>query len=125
MSEAKETRRTGGYVSPGSRYVLGGDCWFNLLRPSKGEVMKGRRVYADTNGDLYLAEGDYGFSPKADCWQVRPPGRHAGSIPKHEVTEHDDGTITVSPSILLYDVDVDGNSDNWHGYLEHGEWREI
>jgi hypothetical protein len=45
----------------------------------------------------------------------------------HQVTEHDDGTITVSPSILV--------STNWgpnqeyheyyHGFLERGIWRSV
>jgi hypothetical protein len=43
-----------------------------------------------------------------------------GSIEKHDVTEHEDGTITVSPSILLND-----GRKIWHGYLERGIWREV
>lgn len=83
--------------------------------------MKGRRVYANEDGQLHLAEGDYGYNPKSEHWQVRPPGCHAGSIPNHTVTEHEDGTVTVSPSIVL----VDGVGGDWHGYLERGEWREV
>jgi len=86
--------------------------------------MIGRRVYPNENGELRLAEGDYGLHPKSG-WQVRPPGQHAGGIPKHTVIEHDDGTITVSPSILLYDFDESGNPKNWHGFLEHGVWRQV
>ena len=78
----------------------------------------GRRVYPDAQGHLSLREGDYGRDERG-VWIVRPPGRNAGSIPLHEVVEHGDGTITVSPSILLTDVD-----GQWHGYLEHGVWRE-
>jgi hypothetical protein len=81
---------------------------------------RGRRIYADVNGDLRLAEGDYGYSPKGGCWQVRPPGCHAGSIPWHDIIEHEDGTITVSPSILLEDVET-----IWHGYLKNGNWEEL
>lgn len=92
--------------------------------------MQGRRVYPDAKGHLHLAEGDYGFDPNAGCWEVRPPGCHAGSIREHTVTEHEDGTITVSPSILFYDADELGprgiaeRRTAWHGYLEHGVWRE-
>ncbi len=49
-----------------------------------------------------------------------------GSLKNHTVFENEDGTITVSPSIL--------NSTNWgpdkiyheifHGYLENGIWRD-
>ncbi len=86
--------------------------------------MKGRRVYPNEQGQLLLAEGDYGLHPKSG-WQVRPFGHHAGGISKHEVVEHEDGTITVSPSILLTDFDEEGNEVQWHGYLERGVWREV
>lgn len=85
----------------------------------------GRRVFADESGELRLAEGDYGFSPRAGCWQVRPFGHHAGSIPRHDVIEHEDGTITVSPSILLTDFDENGHEITWHGFLERGVWRKV
>ncbi len=92
--------------------------------------MKGRRVYPREDGGLYLAEGDYGYDPRAGCWECRPPGCHAGSLRDHRVTEHEDGTITVSPSILLYDADELGPRSMaerrvvWHGFLERGVWRQ-
>lgn len=47
------------------------------------------------------------------CW---PPGApHMGSLTDHEITEHEDGTITVSPSIEGYD---------FHGHIERGIWRK-
>lgn len=55
-------------------------------------------------------------------WCVRPPGaRVAAKITKHTVTEHEDGTITVEPSIVYSTSD---RPDYYHGYLEHGVWRE-
>jgi hypothetical protein len=50
---------------------------------------------------------------------ARPPGNHMGDLSEHEVTEHEDGTITVSPSILIND-----GRDEWHGFIERGVWRE-
>lgn len=79
--------------------------------------MIGRRIYPDERGALTMREGDYGRDGQG-VWHVRPPGCHAGSIPHHEVVEHEDGTITVSPSILLQD-----ENGTWHGYLERGVWR--
>ncbi len=38
------------------------------------------------------------------------------------VTEHEDGTISVSPSIHI--LGEPGKPDRWHGYLERGIWRE-
>jgi len=43
-----------------------------------------------------------------------------GSLANHNVIEHEDGTITVSPSIL-----IEGHrGDRWHGYLTRGIWQE-
>lgn len=53
-------------------------------------------------------------------WLTRHPGAdHHGSLADgHEVTEHEDGTISVYPSILC-------RACGWHGYLERGVWREV
>ena len=52
-------------------------------------------------------------------WLVRPPGcSNSGSLTNHSVVEHEDGTITVSPSILHHD-----DKSEWHGFLEKGVWR--
>lgn len=82
-------------------------------------TVKGSRVYPDTEGRLWLAEGAYGKS-KEGVWYARPFGQHTGSLEKHSVVEHDDGTITVSPSILIR-----SHKGVWHGYLENGVWREV
>lgn len=68
--------------------------------------------------DLYLGPGDYGKHPDG-TWYASPPdsGIGLGSLAGHEVTEHEDGTITVSPSILI--------DNKWHGYLERGIWRTV
>jgi hypothetical protein len=39
----------------------------------------------------------------------------------HTIVEHEDGTITVSPSILV----TGSHGKQWHGYLERGVWREV
>lgn len=77
--------------------------------------MKGRRVYPDERGGLTLAEGDYGRTPAGE-WLLRPPGCGMGALDGHTVTEHEDGTITVSPSIV---------ANEWHGFLERGVWRKV
>lgn len=80
----------------------------------------GRRVYPDAEGKLYLAERDYGKDADGH-WSVRPPNSGAGYLtgPTTQgldwlVTEHEDGTISASPSI---------DTGSWHGYLERGVWR--
>ena len=82
--------------------------------------MKGKRVYLNNDGELLLASGDYGKN-SLGIWIVRPPKGHLGNVDNHTVVEHEDGTITVSPSILITDRQ---DNSNWHGYLTKGEWRE-
>lgn len=77
--------------------------------------MQGHRVYPDEQGALRLREGDYGKTVEG-VWMARPPGSHAGDLRNHDIIEHEDETITVSPSIL---------AEDWHGYLEHGVWRSV
>jgi hypothetical protein len=52
-------------------------------------------------------------------WCIRDPQGDVGQLGKHEVTEHEDGTITVSPSIL------NPGQGGWHGFLERGVWRQV
>ena len=47
--------------------------------------------------------------------------RHVTSPPHDSFVEEADGSLTISPSILA--VRPEGNG--WHGYLEHGVWREV
>lgn len=49
------------------------------------------------------------------------PGHLVANLARHTIMEHDDGTITVVPSILC----GNGSAGNkWHGFLERGVWRE-
>ncbi len=84
--------------------------------------MVGRRVYPKGDEIPCQEPGDYGKDGKHGRWFIIPPaiGFSVGGIPKHTVVEHEDGTITVSPSILVYGA----NDKSWHGYLERGVWRE-
>lgn len=82
-----------------------------------GERRPGRRVY-DTDD---FKDGDYGRHPFDQHWMGMAPGGHLANLANHSVTEHEDGTITVSPSI-----EVTGpNLSRWHGYLERGIWRRV
>lgn len=81
--------------------------------------MNGRRL--PDNAERF-APGDYAKRILSDgqvIWMARPPVGHLGDLRNHEVTEHEDGTITVSPSILVHNWDV----GDWHGFLERGVWR--
>ena len=83
--------------------------------------MIGARIYPDAEGRLRLAEGDYGKGADG-IWYARPPGVPMRSSENHEVTEHEDGTISVSPSILVQE-EFGVHTVSWHGFLEHGVWR--
>ncbi len=92
--------------------------------------MQGKRVADDKwpeNSGEYSKlvttnqDGEYGKV----VWFCIPPksGIGCGSLSSHTVVEHEDGTITVSPSILIY-AKPNQPESGWHGYLERGIWRE-
>ena len=74
----------------------------------------GRRIYPDAEGWFTIQPGDY-VKAVDGTWIAWAPGDRApGGLQKHEITEHQDGTITVTPSILT--------PSGWHGYLQAGIW---
>lgn len=70
-----------------------------------------------TNTDARVPSGD----PPRVLW-IKDPSGHVGRCGSHTVTEHDDGTVTVSRSIL---ATVAEHGHDWHGFLERGVWREV
>lgn len=81
--------------------------------------MTGRRIDQTEDRVFWLKPGDYGKHRNGD-WMACTPNGLFGNLRSHEVIEHEDGTITVSPSILV----TCGEKEEWHGYLEKGVWRE-
>ena len=83
-------------------------------------TLQGTRV---TSGKLRDFEGHPGaYGKVGDTWLVcLPTGELCSMNAGHDITEHEDGTITVSPSILM----PADRGLYWHGYLEHGVWREV
>jgi hypothetical protein len=83
------------------------------------------RIYPGEDGKLNLPSNSYG--KEEGIWYIRPPRCHVGSLRKHSIVEHEDGTITVSPSILQHDYEIgpDGYKDiHLHGMIERGIWRD-
>lgn len=80
--------------------------------------MQGQRVSKPPH--LLLA-GEYTLTVRdadaAHLYYACTPNGLLANLARHTITENQDGTITVSPSIL-----VNGESV-WHGYLENGIWR--
>jgi hypothetical protein len=93
--------------------------------------VQGRRINdPNPNGAFQsLQPGDYvhlvytGDDGKSyDCWYACTPNGETANLGAHEVTEHEDGTITVSPSILISTRQNGQNVELWHGWLRRGVW---
>lgn len=86
--------------------------------------MQGKRVSGKEPHEL--EPGEYGFWPENEGlgFFARTPNGHLGNLGGHSVTEHEDGTITVSPSILVSATIGGVEMQLWHGWLERGVWRE-
>ena len=83
--------------------------------------MQGRRLYSPKYQDCEA--GDYWLNElrTPPVWELRSPNGHLGSLGNHDVVEHEDGTITVSPSILISNPQ---QGELYHGFLEKGIWRD-
>lgn len=113
---------------------------------SAGDVTQGKR-FAAVDGNLPWGEMD-DHGPGAYCGPImgytgdkpavfflKPNARDADApkiarsmqhvtSPPHVFTEEPDGTLTISASIG--DTrEGSTESDGWHGYLEHGVWRQV
>lgn len=92
-------------------------------------TLQGRRVYPPGPTEefqhpvpLDCQPGDYWKDETSGVWYAECPLGWLGTLAAHQVTEHEDGTITVSPSILISKPHI---NKSWHGYLERGIWREV
>lgn len=95
--------------------------------------MIGRRIYLNEDGSYpRLKPGDY-CKQSDGSWMTCVPNGLLGYIKKHTVIEHEDQTITVSPSILTHGhhhepnekcFDPENCHPFWHGFLERGIWRK-
>lgn len=91
--------------------------------------------------DVHTKEGRYwGTGPKmlkkyaenltGTVWGVIDPNGNFGMLSIHTVREEEDGTISIRPgdgssnSVLISSPTPDGEP-RWHGYIEHGEWKEL
>lgn len=91
------------------------------------KTTQGVRVEMGAGDELpqEMPVGGYAVDSKGLVW-CRVPGstsslRAYRRLDLHQSVVHEDGTITVSPSILALGHD----GVNWHGFLERGVWREV
>lgn len=82
--------------------------------------MQGRHV-ADNTDARQAKPGDYWWNDwtgKRELW-FRDPHGDAGRVTTHTVEEHDDGTVSVAPSIA-----PKPGEDGYHGLLTQGVWSD-
>jgi hypothetical protein len=85
----------------------------------------GTRVYGKAPHELLA--GEYGrWDLKTDgggdgnFYAVPPETDLTANLASHTLIEHENGAITVTPSILVQR----GRGESWHGYLTNGEWKK-
>jgi hypothetical protein len=69
----------------------------------------------------YLLEAGEYCKWNGIIYAMTPDGKLA-NLANHTIINNQNGTITVSPSILVSGGEKDGS---WHGYLENDVWREV
>ena len=105
---------------------------------SAGQITQGRRIeHPDHTTEDGVEPGDYWKDDRGHWNAAAPVPRDeegfllSADISTWSVIEHEDGTITVSPSIFWghggYPVSSPdwAAKHTWHGFLEHGVWREV
>lgn len=77
--------------------------------------------------DDWIAAGGEGemcyWKEEGDGWILNLPGCGLATLRGHTVEEHEDGTISATPSILVTGHH-DGKRTQRHGYLTRGVWTE-
>ena len=86
-----------------------------------GDITQGQRI--EGSDPYHWPEGGYGLFH--GHWYGKAPGGELGNLSGHDLTEHEDGTLTVAPSILISTRRGGQDVQLWHGYLERGVWREV
>lgn len=87
--------------------------------------MQGTRVAFRAGFPSGFRTGDYCKVPASvdprpgQVWYAMAPNGDIGAILQkhHTVAEHEDGTITVTPSLVM--------PGGWHGFLHAGVWSEV
>lgn len=79
-------------------------------------------VASDSDMPRHLDTGRICYWRSPGHWWIYLPRAGVGRLTNHQVTEHEDRTITVTPSI----AQKRSNSESWdrHGFLTRGQWTE-
>lgn len=85
-----------------------------------------RRDLVDMDELLQLKPGQYGFhgESRSALWFMMPNGQigHVEAPPWNSIVEHENGTVTVDPSIWNKSDDP---AIDWHGFLRAGQWEQV
>jgi hypothetical protein len=96
--------------------------WAPELKP--GDYV---RLMPTANDDGTPLRTDFDWSKHYPLWLACAPNGHTANITGHTIVEHEGGTITVSPSILISTSHDGGKTwiELFHGFLERGVWRSV
>ena len=89
----------------------------------RADVMIGRRVKLGDRGLISLEPGDFAFCRQDGSWYGSTPTGDLANLANHQITVHEDGMISVSPSILVSTSRDGVPLELWHGFLDRGVWR--
>lgn len=122
--------------NPYSDDWLPGDYWKVLTRVHSSIDDPARPLNVHTLEDQQWWNNTGTYDTRYDqnltgtVWGVIDPLGNYGMLSIHTVREEEDGTISVRPgdgssnSILISSSTPDG-LPQWHGYIEHGVWKEV
>lgn len=85
----------------------------------------GVRVFSTPEHELRphkLAAGEYGYWHAQQHWVACSPNGHLCNLAAHKVTENNDNTITVTPSIGVHTSDTQAWA--YHGWITNGIWTD-
>lgn len=93
----------------------------------KGSEIQAKRVGGYSERDKFVPSY---WKVSDGTWLIHFPDERAkpdfdgatGGLQLHKVEEHEDGTITVTPSILIHNGFPKFDR---HGFLTRGVWREV
>lgn len=100
-----------------------GDLPLDLEDVRPGDYWK----YLDRQGGGPMKAPDAPDNLTGTVWGICcPVVGGIATLTKHTVREHEDGTISVRPGDgSSNSIMVSAGSRRWHGYIEHGVWREV
>lgn len=81
------------------------------------------RLPDQADGDLpeYDPQAFDYWRTASGTWYLNVPGVGLANLAKHQVCEHPDQTISVTPSIRVWR----SATIERHGYFERGHWRDV